>query len=218
MTQEGYEDLATETLEKETQIAVRKSQIYTPAGTEIYHRDPHDVIYGKAEIPLTLVRRVDTKYGREEHKVKANRNIEKKEVVSFLGGRLMEAVKANRQSKEEWNQHFHMKREWLKEFFEYAGQHDLVVSTKDHRTIASYIRSPEERDDDGEGANLKADVVFDDRSGLFYVVYYALEKIRKGQEVFCKSSHCVDWPVQIRVLIAFLVTSRCRYALPRRLA
>ena len=39
-----------------------------------------------------LSRRVDTKYGRDEYKVKAQRNIARKEVVAFLGGRLMEQV------------------------------------------------------------------------------------------------------------------------------
>jgi hypothetical protein len=47
------------------------------------------------ESPLTLVRRVDTKFGREEYKVKAQRNIAKKEVVAFLGGRLMEQAKVS---------------------------------------------------------------------------------------------------------------------------
>jgi hypothetical protein len=155
MTYEGYEDLATETLEKETQAAVKQSLPYTPQGTDAYHRDPTDILTGKAEQPLTLMRRVDTRCGREEYKVKALRTIEPREVVTFLGGRLMESVKANKQQREEWNQHFHMNRKWLKEFFEYPGAHDLVVSTKNHRTIASYIRSPEERDDEGEGPNLK---------------------------------------------------------------
>lgn len=185
MTFEGYEDLARQILEPQTQEEIKASQTYSPQGTDSYHHDPTDILTGKAEMPLTLMRRIDTKYGREEYKVQAARTIERKEVVTFLGGRLMEQVKANKQMREEWNQHFHMKKEWLRDFFEYKGQHDLVVSTKDHRCIASYIRGPEERTDGEVGANLKADVVLEPRSGLFYVIYYATERIRRGQEVFC---------------------------------
>ena len=185
MTYEGYEDLARQCLESQTQDAIRTSQPYSPQGTDAYHRDPSSIISGKAEIPLTLMRRVDTKYGREEYKVQASRTIEKKEVVAFLGGRLIEQVKANKEMREEWSQHFHLKKEWLKEFFEYNGHHDLVVSTKDHRCIASYIRGPENRTDGVIGANLKADVWFDSKTGLFVVIYYALERIRRGCEVFC---------------------------------
>jgi hypothetical protein len=183
MTYEGFEDLATDTLEEETLEDVRNSKPYEPDGHDAYHADPWRIIKGIDQSPLHLFRRVDTKYGRIEYKVKASRNIEPKEVIAFLGGRLMEQVKANKQIREEWNQMFFMDRDWLDKFFEYKGRHSLVISTKDHKCLASYIRPPEHRDD-GDGPNVKADVTFDE-AGLFFVVYYAVEKIKKGQEVFC---------------------------------
>ena len=79
-----------------------------------------------------------------------------------------------------------MDKQWLKEFFEYPGDHSLVVSTKDHRSISKYIRAPEERMDEGEGPNVKTDVVLDPKGGLFFVIYYALEPIRRGAELFCQ--------------------------------
>jgi len=186
MTFEGYEDLATETLETATHAAIKASLPYEPQGVEHYHHNPFDLIYGKVESPLTLYRRVDTKYGRDEYKVKAQRNIARNEVVAFLGGPLMEQAKSSKQSAAEWSHHFHMHRHWLQEYFEYRGEHTLVVSTKDHKCMASYIRSPEYADGEEDHANIKTDVVLDQRNGLFFVIYFATEPIRRGQELFCQ--------------------------------
>ena len=184
MTYEGYVALAYDSLEPATRAAIRESQPYVAEHGETYHDDPWPLIYGQTPSPLSLYRRVDRVYGREEYRVCASRRIAAKEVVAFLAGRLTEQSKALKERREDDHQHFFMERQYLHQFFGYEGPHSLMLSTREHRSIASYIRDPCEKTD-GEDANVRVDVTLDTVTGLFFVVLYAAADMRRGEELYC---------------------------------
>ena len=184
MTYEGYVALAYDSLEPATRAAIRDSQPYEAEQGETYHDDPWPLIYGQTPSPLSLYRRVDRVYGREEYRVCASRRIAAKEVVAFLAGRLTEQSKALKERREDEHQHFFMERSYLHQFFGYEGPHSLMLSTKEYRSLASYIRDPCEKTD-GEDANIKVDVTLDTVTGLFFVVLYAAADVARGEELHC---------------------------------
>lgn len=184
MTYEGYVALAFDSLEPSSRRAIARALPYIAEHGDEYHSTPWPLIWGHTPSPLQLYRRVDRVYGKEEHRVVASRRIEEKEVVGFLAGRLTEQSKAQKEGREDEHHHFFMERSYLHTFFEYEGEHSLMISTKEHRSIVSYIRDPCEKTD-GEDANIKVDVVLDTVTHLFFVVLYAATSIGKGEELYC---------------------------------
>ena len=184
MTYEGYVALAFDSLEPSSRHAIARALPYVAEHGEEYHSSPWPLIWGQQPSPLLLYRRVDRVYGKEEHRVCASRRIEEKEVVGFLAGRLTEQSKAQKEGREDDHHHFFMERSYLHTFFEYDGEHSLMISTKEHRSIVSYIRDPCEKTD-GEDANIKVDVVLDTVTHLFFVVLYAAAPIARGEELYC---------------------------------
>ena len=184
MTYEGYVALAFDSLEPSSRRAMARALPYVAEHEEEYHSTPWPLIWGQTPSPLSLYRRVDRVYGKEEQRVCASRRIEAKEVVGFLAGRLTEQSKAQKEAREDDHHHFFMERSYLRTFFEYAGEHSLMISTKEHKSVVSYIRDPCEKTD-GEDANIKVDVVLDPVTHLFFVVLYAAAPIARGEELYC---------------------------------
>lgn len=186
--------MAIESLDPEQRRAIKQSSDYD---AEAYHLDPWPLIKGEVSSPLTLQRRVDQTFGRQEHRVVANRNIEARSVVAFAAGRLTEQYKAARGATSHkltstsaataggGGQHndsdLLLEASYLKRYFEYNSQHSLVLSTREHCTVASYIRDPCATHSDEE-SNIKFDVVLDRESATFFIVFYALCEIRRGEE------------------------------------
>ena len=184
MTYEGYVALAFDSLEPSSRRAIARASPYVAEHGDEYHSNPWPLIWGQQLSPLQLYRRVDRVYGKEEQRVCASRRIEEKEVVGFLAGRLTEQSKAQKEGREDDHHHFFMERSYLHTFFDYSGEHSLMISTKEHKSIVSYIRDPCEKTD-GEDANIKVDVVLDNVTHLFFVVLYAAAPIARGEELYC---------------------------------
>lgn len=146
------------------------------------HEDPLPAIKQTKEYQrgFDLWRRVEKNVGSEEYKLVANRDINEKEVISWLGGKLMESHKAETEGLDR-HLHFYLDKGYLAKYYAYQGKQPLVLSMKNNRNIATFIRDPalliqdeeEEMRPDLAEYNVKVDLSFDKDSQLFFVLLFA---------------------------------------------
>ena len=187
---QGYVDASTRSLPPAVLSAFRRCSPYPNSG----HDDPFPAITSPSFTPpYLLYRRFDSVYGLVQHKLVATRDIREKEVLGFVGGHLELLDDAAKEGVDNRGHPSHVliERGYLEKYYEYSGQHAVVLSMKRYHSPLQRLRDPalllselEERRPELDAYNVNVDVALDPQSRMPVVIAYAWVPIEAGTELF----------------------------------
>lgn len=143
------------------------------------HKDPWPIIRGSSSV-VTLQECINDRLGTIKHRVVTTKDIKNGDVVCWFAGELTEA--SNVSDYDLTYNSIILRNDYLQAYFEYQGE-ELAVNAVNHKSIAYYIRDPI-YNSDTEECNVVPDCIYDQKSHLFYIFYYAITEIEKGEEIY----------------------------------
>ena len=166
-----------------TRTYLRRCKVYddtATGGIPLQHKSPWNCIHNNI-CPVQLQQSIDTRLGCVKYRVVTKHAVKQGDVLCWYGGVLTE--KYNVSEHDIQYNSIILRNDYLQAYFEYNNSADeLCINAAAYKTIASYIRDPIYNHN--EETNCTVDVVYDAKSTLFYVIYYATNSIDGNEEIF----------------------------------